>query len=739
MTGPTVSRWSGERGQEVAHAHQNAAAPAGPLSMTPTSLNASHEQGPASGSASLAALSLPRGLVIWICAACLLNLLWIQLNAAPPRSWDDAEYLADSVSTYQPLARGDLAGFVRAASRPARGVHPPMTKLVPIPMYVLLGFGTRPALYGFTALIPVFCLYVFLLGTLVCRSRDAAVLAVVVTCCFPVTFGLWRLAMAEFGLAVATIAAQYHVFRAAEARGEGLRHAILAGAFIGWGLLWKVSFPVFVAGPLCYFIFRTLARSSGPVPPLALRRLLLIGCVALIVAGPFYFLRGRELWGFVLFNSTPSASLEQFSLGPILSPATVLNYWVALVNIGTSGYFFIVGAGLTLAQIFRRRWPAPLPATWFLASCALVPLIFFSFQYLKEPRHLFPAFPVVGVLIALLLEDSLATIGRNVRLLLTAALLAFPAYQFALLSFDIPWVPSRDIRLGRLLLAPADRESLPVRPARPTAWPVGDIVGLLRHSGGNIGGRPLRVRVAGHIPFLDGPVLNYESLLRYGQPLAYNLLGDRSLHPTWWDFVVVLSGPLELAYEYREPVLGSMLEAQRLPFTAIGNVPLPGRREAVIYRANAAAHPPVTVIGDNLVTARNRHGKSLFPVSKEEWQLPGGGRGTAGVTRDQMPMEFQYVYVPGTTRLLNWTVVVNPQTHCESSGYTVTVFDLHSRRGPAHQASRTFTLRRAQEQESASLGMEPFRNRIVTIGFLPLPGRNPPQSCIGWTEVSLAD
>ena len=208
--------------------------------------------------------TIPLALAVCIFVACLCNVVWIRQNDAPPRSWDDAEYLADSVSTYHALARGDLAGFLRAASRPARGVHPPMTKLVPIPMYVLLGPGTRSALYAYTALIPVFCVYVFLLARLVCRSDGPAVLAVVVTCLFPLTFGLWRVAMAEFGLAVATLAAQYHLFRSAEARGARLGHAILAGAFIGWGLLWKVSLPVFVAGPLCYLLVRIVLEWRGP-------------------------------------------------------------------------------------------------------------------------------------------------------------------------------------------------------------------------------------------------------------------------------------------------------------------------------------------------------------------------------------------------------------------------------------------------------------------------------------------
>src|SRR4029453_14495523 len=69
-------------------------------------------------------------LVAWIVVACAANLIWFHRNLAPPRSWDDAEYLADSVSTYRPLQQGDLVEFLRRASRPARGVHAPMIKLI---------------------------------------------------------------------------------------------------------------------------------------------------------------------------------------------------------------------------------------------------------------------------------------------------------------------------------------------------------------------------------------------------------------------------------------------------------------------------------------------------------------------------------------------------------------------------------------------------------------------------------
>src|SRR5262245_12240913 len=114
-------------------------------------------------------LRFPSGLVACILVACLANAVWIQRNAAPPRSWDDAEYLARTVATYPAPERGDLIEFLRMSSRPARGVHPPMPKLLPIAMYVVAGPGTRPALYAYAILIPLFCVYVFLLAREITR------------------------------------------------------------------------------------------------------------------------------------------------------------------------------------------------------------------------------------------------------------------------------------------------------------------------------------------------------------------------------------------------------------------------------------------------------------------------------------------------------------------------------------------------------------------------------------------
>jgi hypothetical protein len=189
-----------------------------------------------------------------------------------------------------------------------------------------------------------------------------------------------------------------------------------------------------------------------------------------------------------------------------------------------------------------------------------------------------------------------------------------------------PYAPSQYLRLGPFVLLFADRESLFVRPADPTPWPVGEVVAHIAAHGRDISGRPTRVRVAGHIPFLDGPGLSYVSVRRYGRPVPYSGLGDRSLHPEWWHFVVMVTGPVKNRVEYREPVLAILLSEERLPFDGIATIALPDGRSALLYRA--------------------------APETGDRGSAAGS---TVGVPRrDGAPAELPYVYVPQSARLLTW-------------------------------------------------------------------------------------
>jgi hypothetical protein len=49
-------------------------------------------------------------LIVVICAA---NVLWIRINVAPPRMYDDAVYLTDSVKLFQTIQERGWAPFLR--------------------------------------------------------------------------------------------------------------------------------------------------------------------------------------------------------------------------------------------------------------------------------------------------------------------------------------------------------------------------------------------------------------------------------------------------------------------------------------------------------------------------------------------------------------------------------------------------------------------------------------------------
>ena len=350
-----------------------------------------------------------------------------------------------------------------------------------------------------------------------------------------------------------------------------------------------------------------------------------------------------------------------------------------------------------------------------------------------------------GIVIAALMQESLARPPATARKAVLAAAFAFPLYQFAYLSFAGPWRPSADIRIGPFVLLFADREvprvgSLPsyAYPANRTTWPVDRVVDLIATHRQGFHARAQRVRVVGHIAFLDGPVLNYVSQLRHRMPVVYSMLGNRSLSPVWWDFLVVMSGPVRQRLEFREPVLERLLEDRRLPFTKVAGVALPEGRTALLYRRAANTGGVNALIGGDLIMATDSSGRDLFTITKAEWDLP-AGRSSVAIPRDGVPIEFQYIYVPETIDRLRWHVVRNRRGACETGDvvYRVVVADMHSARGPGQVVSRRFDLGTGQQSAAESLDMRAFRGQIVTVQLSAEPTVDAPGPCVGWDDLRI--
>jgi hypothetical protein len=524
---------------------------------------------------------MPRiGLAAFVVIICAFDVVWIRQNTAPPRMFDDSYYLIESVDLFRTLEDRGLGGFLAETTIHSRRGHPPMMKILPTFMYLFLGPGTNAALYAYTVLIAVFCLYLFLLARELLDSEAKALLAVVITCLFPITYGMWRHVMAEFGIAVAVTGCLYHLLRSQGFRQSG--HALAVGFFVGWGLLWKITFPVFVGGAIALVLVRSRHRLST-------RGLALALVPVLVVAGPFYARSWLPVVAFTLFAGT-AENQRLWGLGPVLSPLTVGRYWLLVINWGITPYFFGLllvswAVRLSRGQASRATRDLPFLILSFLPACLLL-----TFHPLKEVRHLLPVLPIVGIATAALVSDLVGLLGRRLRPVVLAAAMLWPAYQFLSWSFDSPLVPRADLRWGPIMLSTTNLEEESLEwmptytyPANSTHWPSREALQLMadRLTSRN---EPARVHVAGTNPYLNALTLMHDARIArlpfvFDQPFTADYVGA--------DFLVTVNANRRYGPVDQRPTFVELaLKARAAPFTFLQALPLADGGTVRVYEAD---------------------------------------------------------------------------------------------------------------------------------------------------------
>lgn len=151
-------------------------------------------------------------LFIFILLVTISQLVWIKLNTAPPMMWDDAIYLTHSLNNYYTLIDNGILRFLCIFTQIITNSHPPLISVLPLPFYFVFGTGTFSALLVYTFFIIIFCIYLFLLTKEIFNER-VALLAVVITSLFPLTYGLWRQFMIEFGVVTLVVCYFFYLLK----------------------------------------------------------------------------------------------------------------------------------------------------------------------------------------------------------------------------------------------------------------------------------------------------------------------------------------------------------------------------------------------------------------------------------------------------------------------------------------------------------------------------------------------
>ena len=519
---------------------------------------------------------------------------WIRRDTVPPL-WDSAVYLQQSAIQYQALTREGGLAFFDAFSH-SMGQKAPLIAVLPIPLYFVLGETHSAARFVNLAWIALASIYLFRIGRRV--AGDAAgLLAVIALNTFPLVAGMSRQYLVEYGLMAMVIVWIYYLLR--WQAGEAKAAPWILGALLGFGLLLKVTLPLYVATPTLLVMWQKYARERRFRP--LLLDLARMAVVALPITALWYARNLGGVLNFIVSGGFGEAG-RPYGTGPIFSFQAIRAYWQGLLNIGVSVYYsallLSVLAGWSAAAWRRRTTrPALLPRRdlQLLFAWWLVPWLALTFAANKDPRYAVPYFPALAVLLAAGVAAIASRPRRVAAFTLIAAmgLLNYFYYSFAAQAIRV------DYRLGGFVLLSRDLGW--ARPPTSEAWPDEEVLRIVAEDAKPIGNGRVRVRVLFSHPSLNAHLLNYLATLR-GLAPRFATVHFQTPEPlpeliteinSEFTYLLTKSGfPGPAMLNTRNLEIVSALNRGDLHFAPIAVVALPDGSAVTIHRRVAPVSPP---------------------------------------------------------------------------------------------------------------------------------------------------
>ena len=335
-------------------------------------------------------------------AAALANGVWIFLDNSIP-SWDQAHYLSVAIEYKRVLQSGgpiDLLRTIHAAD-PGRG---PLFTVLLMPFVYLFGPAARSGLLLNLLIAPVLYFAAGEIAWTLFRSWVARLLAIALVATMPLLVGLFHNVLQDFLLVTLTTVSLLLLLKSDgfERRGATLAMALT----MGLGTLTKVTFPLFVAGPLAVVAAQVLfvRRPASPRRPLV--NLAGAALVYLLVAAPWYVANSSPTLEYIRSTTGGTLSMGEGPSDPYTFHA-IASFTAATIDFNVSWIVVLVGAAAlalslpTLRSLLGRPPRAePLLKLAFLATWVLVPYLSVALAHNQDVRLIAPALPGVAVLVA---------------------------------------------------------------------------------------------------------------------------------------------------------------------------------------------------------------------------------------------------------------------------------------------------------------------------------------------------
>ena len=347
----------------------------------------------------------PRGPLIAVFAIVAFHLIlasiWIQIDETPPY-WDEAWYLYQGAVQYEALRDGSLADWY-AAWTDLDLTRPSLVPTLTVVPFALFGVSNDTGLLVNLGALVVLLVATCALGTSIAGWR-AGLLSACLVGSYPLLIGLNHILMVELTMVALVVGTLYALWRA-----DGFRHrgwSITAGVLVGCGMLTKVFFFVFVAGP--WFVVALQAARHNRLRP-ARHQVVnaFISLLVPIIMGSFWYLPnfgtmlGRQVAASIGTEAAPYGPSHPWQW------QNLRNYFLGFVGTNTSfaGFLiFVVGCvGLAVTERKRQRKNVAFQssdryAILFLGSSILLAYALFTSLRNQDLKHIAGVLPSVAVL-----------------------------------------------------------------------------------------------------------------------------------------------------------------------------------------------------------------------------------------------------------------------------------------------------------------------------------------------------
>jgi hypothetical protein len=547
-------------------------------------------------------------LLIFIFIYIGITYIYLRANTAPPR-WDDSMYLEHSeiifnafrgYGSYNPayyaLTTHNQFNLVSLYFHLMAGGHAPLITLLPIPFYFIFGTGFPGLTVTFFALIVAFNLIFYRFISDI-ADQPTALLAVIITSTMPLTIGLSRYFLVEYGLMLLATLWVYWQIKSDYFRDGGFN--IPMGIVLGLGMLMKVIFPLYIIGPILGGLVIMLAegRFDKQKGLQIFRNGIIILLIGIAMMSTWYIPSIKQVLAFA-YNSGFGQGAQNYSLGNPLTIQVLMSYWTSVINIGVSAYYFFILVLLLfiwgIMYLFARKQSVSNPAnglktsTWIMLLWFFVPLLFFTIGINKDVRFLLPALPPVGFLLASLIMRLFYNYKPGK--ILMALLLVFPFILFVYTS--LPLSSSNFFQAGPFVVI-APQIGYASRPVSQE-WPLEQMLAAIDEDIKK--NNP--TRTSG--PVFIGVVPNYEYF-------NVNNLGYFTAHNKWpfslnlfyppanddWtaqmdsitskDYIITKTGDRGPAFAYDARITPLLLNGE-LPFHELARFKLPDGSDGIIYK-----------------------------------------------------------------------------------------------------------------------------------------------------------